>query len=263
MKFNRINLASANEDISISYWNNEELEKKKQFNVQKFGFEKIEKSQKMNNLLDQVFEVTKKYEIDITNKKILSIASGSCYIESRWLQNTKVSNISCIDFSKHRIHKLASITMNHYGIDDSITNIELIHGSIFKFNPTKIKYDVIFMCQAFHHMEEPIRLLHKCRKLLSEDGVIIIVGEHYFNNYYYYKGALKHFVKYIINFNNHRKWYKLFPGYQDIFKPSLEKGDVHYSLVEYDFIFKRSGYKKYFHDVHKSGIFQSFVVFNK
>ena len=246
MNFKFIDIDSSNADISKSYWNNVEHEKKKQFHVEKFGFEKIEKSQKINNLLHQVFEVTKKYEIDITNKKILSIASGTCYIESRWLQNTKVSNFSCIDFSKHRIHELAPITMKNYGLGDSNTNIDLINGSIFQFNPNRIKYDVVFMCQAFHHNEEPIRLLRKCRKLLSEDGVIIIVGEHYLNDYYYYKGALKHIVKYIFNYKNYRKWYKLFPGYQDIFKPSLDKGDVHYSPTEYDLIFKKSGYKKYF-----------------
>lgn len=99
MNFKLIDIDSSNADISKSYWNNVEYEKKKQFHVEKFGFEKFEKSQKINNLLHQVFEVTKKYEIDITNKKILSIASGTCYIESRWLQNTKVSNLSCIDFS--------------------------------------------------------------------------------------------------------------------------------------------------------------------
>jgi len=263
MTFNLINLKRTDADVSESYWNDEEQEKNKVFNVEKFGFEKIEKVNKYNSLLSQVLDVIEKYDINIENKNILSIASGTCYIESRWLHDVPVNNISCIDLSKHRIHKLAPITMSHYSVSTNDRDIQLMYGSVFDFSPTKIKYDVIFMSQAFHHMEEPIRLLRKCRNLLSSDGVIIIVGEHYFNDYLYYKGALKHFVKYIINHNGYRKWNKLFPGYQDIFKPSLEKGDIHYSLADYDFIFKRSGYKNYFHDIHKSKLFQSFIIFNK
>ena len=59
MNFKFIDIDSSNADISKSYWNNVEHEKKKQFHVEKFGFEKIEKSQKINNLLHQVLKSQK------------------------------------------------------------------------------------------------------------------------------------------------------------------------------------------------------------
>ena len=49
----------------------------------------------------------------------------------------------------------------------SISNIDYIQASIFDERFDNNKYDVILLSQAFHHMEEPIRLLRYMKNLLT------------------------------------------------------------------------------------------------
>ena len=113
---------------------------------------------------------------------------------------------------------------------------------------------------AFHHIDEPIRLLRTINERLLKKSYIIIVGEHYFTMYDYHKRAIKHFVKYLTNYLDYRKMHHFYPSWQDLFPPDFEKGDIHWSLSEYNFIFKKSGFQKNYHNVHQSNLYQSFLL---
>jgi len=243
--------------VSAAYWNNEDLEKGKAFNVIDLGFDKIEGSRKYQQLLDQIEGLVAQYKIAIENSNILSVASGTCWVESQWLKNKQFNTLRSIDISQHRIHKLAPFTMEHYGVEG---DIGFLHGSIFDLNADENRYDIIFLSQAFHHIEEPIRLLRFLKQLLSENGVILIVGEHYYTRLDYHKRALKHFVKYLLNRKGYRRLKQFYPSRQDLFPPDYDKGDIHWSPSEYDFIFRKSGLEKYFHDVHHSNRYHSYVL---
>jgi len=240
---------------TTSYWNNELLEKNKSFNVIDLGFEKIEASTKYSSLLNQLSGAVDKINLNLDGKNILSVASGTCWVEAQWLKDINFESLTCIDFSRHRIHKLAPFTLEHYGI----TKADLICGSVFDL-PLEKKYDVVMLSQAFHHIEDPISLLRRLRKILSEDGAIFIVGEHFYSNQKYHYQALKHFAKYVLNHKGYRKLKNFYPSWQDCFPPDLDKGDIHWSASEYDFIFKKAGFTYYEHDVHESRIFQSFIL---
>ena len=257
--FNLIDVSSENRLVNDSqasaYWNDEALEKNKSFNVVDLGFEKIEASPKYRALLDQISSVVDKARIDLDDKNILSVASGTCWIEAQWLNNSNFGSLSCIDISRHRIHKLAPFTLKHYGI----LSADLMWGSVFDL-PIDKKYDVVMLSQAFHHIEEPIRLLRFLREILSEAGIIFIVGEHRYSNRKYHVQALKHFAKYALNYNGYRRLKSFYPSWQDCFPPDFEKGDIHWSESEYDFIFRKAGFSSYRHDVDKSGRFQSYTL---
>jgi len=248
------------DQVSSEYWNDEAKERDKAFNVIDLGFDKIESSSKYSSLLDQLVTLTDKYGIRSDGSKILSVASGTCWLESQWLKERSFESLSCVDISKHRIHKLAPYTMEHYGIDG---DVRFLHGSVFDLDDEAGTYDIVLLSQAFHHIEEPIRLLRYLNGLLSEGGVIVIIGEHYYSNFEYHKRAIKHFIKYLINWKGYRNLRNFYPGWQDLFQPDYEKGDIHWSLAEYDFLFKKSGLLSYDHDVHGSHLFQSFVVRGK
>jgi len=247
------------DQTSFKYWNDESQEKNKAFNVVDLGFDKIEQSKKYKALFDQLVNIVDKYGISTVNANILSVASGTCWVESKWLKGGDFNSLTCVDISKHRIHKLAPFTMEHYGVKG---DIKFLHGSVFEMNALKNKYDIILMSQAFHHMEEPIRLLRYLKELLSANGAIVIVGEHFFSSTIYYKQAVKHFIKYLINRKGYRQLRHFFPSWQDLFQPSYEKGDILWSLSEYDFLFKKSGFLCYHYDIHSSKLFQSFVLKN-
>jgi len=38
--------------------------------------------------------------------------------------------------------------------------------------------DFIFLCQAFHHADDPEKLIYEIRRVLKPDGIVIIIGEH-------------------------------------------------------------------------------------
>ena len=43
-------------------------------------------------------------------------------------------------------------------------------GSVFDMDTSESKYDIIFLSQGFHHIEEPIRLLRLLKKMCNFSG---------------------------------------------------------------------------------------------
>jgi 2-polyprenyl-3-methyl-5-hydroxy-6-metoxy-1,4-benzoquinol methylase len=250
--------ASEFRDASEAYWGDKRFEASKPFNVGKFGFYRIDHEPKYVALLNQLTQVVAETRIDVAGARILSVASGSCWLEAKWLRANEFKKLACIDVSAHRIHELAPATMAHYGLSGDIS---LFSGSIFDFEIDGTeKFDIVLLAQAFHHIEEPIRLLRFLSKLLSPSGVVVLVGEHHFRKSTYFWRAWKHFVKYAINWKSYRALHHLFPGWQDLFPPDYEKGDIHWSLSEYDFLFRKSGFSNYRRAVDPTQRFQSFVL---
>ena len=125
-------------------------------------------------------------------------------------------------------------------------------------------YDIVLMCQAFHHIDEPLRLLRMLKDICKPSAKIIIMGEHYYSRKKYLYGSLKHFVKLIINYKGYRKNHYLFPAYSEIFQSSAmtgdPKGDIHYSKNEYKYLFKKGGTFKVNHIVNKEMGIQSYTL---
>ena len=98
--------------------------------------------------------------------------------------------------------------------------------------------DVIYLSKAFHHIESPIFLLRKLKDLLSDNGIIIITGKHYYSRKVYLACLERHFAKLVLR-KKYRKTCSFFPEYAMLFPYSLEKGDLHYSLFNHDYFFKK------------------------
>ena len=152
-------------DLSETYWNQEELEKNKPFYV-KDDISKLENDNHLNALYSQLIYLLENSNTSFKNKKILSLGSGSCWLES-WLisrSNEKPHLFDAVNFSKHRIHDLGPITLNYYNID---IPIKLYCGDMINTIPQTDSYDII-LCQSLHHSESPILLLKESRQLLAE-----------------------------------------------------------------------------------------------
>ena len=239
-------------DDSESYWNDQSKEDGKVFNI-KNGFEDLENSKKVQNLLYQLNEICLKFSIDPNNKKILSIASGICWIESKWLSNFKPISLTAVEYSRHRIFDLAPKTFEYYKYN---YDVNLINSNILDLDSNLHKnFDIILMCQAFHHIDEPLRLLRMLKTMCNAGAKIIIMGEPHFSTRRYLYGSLKHFIKLLINYRGYRKDHYLFPAYNDIFPSSAlvddPKGDIHYSKNDYKYLFKKTGPFKISHLITK------------
>jgi len=236
---NKIDLLSNNSlDLSKEYWDEERNEKPKfRFDL---GLELISKDNKALKELAEFKQLLNRYpNLVKESSDILSIACGNCWLEFNVLSSKKYNSFTGIDFSYHRVHKYAEIAASK--IIQNCNVIDLIYGDFFNFNSEK-KFDVIILSKAFHHFDEPLRLLRKLNSMLSEDGIIFIMGENYFLRRVRFYKFLAHFPKLILR-KSYRDVSSLFPSYNDLFPPSYTKGDINYSYRDYCDLFTRSLFK--------------------
>jgi len=243
-------------DSSFNYWNNQDTEKRKVFNIDE-GFSGLEESKHLVDIYNQVSSVIIDQCIEVDGKEILSLASGSCWLESWLLKDKRVRELVALDFSKHRIHDLAVKTIKHYRLNFPI---KLVVGDIVSTGEEDDKFDLVILSQAFHHTENPIAVLREIIRVTKKGGKVIIVGEHYYGGAKYMIAVVKHFIKYFINWKGYRSMSYFFPGYSDLFPPCIEKGDVHYSLKEYEYMFDKVGMLERRHYVDSRGEIQAFCL---
>ncbi len=227
------------EIFSSEYWNNESIEASKSFNVRK-GFDSLESDSHFKNLLKTFREVSDECSLDWKNKSILSLGSGICWLESWFFKDKDFGFLNALDFSRHRIFDLAPITLAEYGIPAD--KVRLIHGSFLDLKLPDRSQDVVLMAQAFHHCDEPVRLLKEVDRVLKPEGLVIVLGEHYFSKTQILVKTFKHFAKYFLNYRNYRGAHSVFPQYKSLFPPCAVKGDHHYSITDYHYMFDRQGF---------------------
>ena len=246
------------DDRSVEYWSDPENEKGKVFDVSDGDLEKLEQDRHLIDIFNNVQALIQLTKLKLDYSKILSLASGVCWLEARLLKNTSNFELTALDYAKHRIHRLAPEIFQWYGLGGS--HINLVHGSMLELRLEDQSQDVVLLSQAFHHTCEPYRLLTEIKRVLREDGTVLIVGEHYFDSVIQIKQTIKHFIKWVLNYQDkYRSVHRFVPDYQSLFPRSFEKGDIHYPMVEYDALFTGAGftYERY---VHKPEQLQSFVL---
>jgi 2-polyprenyl-3-methyl-5-hydroxy-6-metoxy-1,4-benzoquinol methylase len=213
-------------DSSYDYWNNEKLEKGKVF----YYLSALQNSKDQQFFIDELSQYLDKNGKVINS--FLNVCCGNLWVETNALKEKNIAKVVGIDYSQHRVHKLALKSIEHTKND---SNIELICGNVLDYKSDE-KFDFIYLPKAFHHIESPIALLRKLKNLLSSNGKIIICGEHFYSSKIYIKCLLKHFIKFCLN-SNYRIIRSFIPEYGMLFPYSLEKGDIHYSLYQYDYFF--------------------------
>ena len=90
------------------------------------------------------------------------------------------------------------------------------------------------MSQAFHHANEPEKMLAEVRRILKPNGFILIIGENPISQWSYLKRCLKNRIKATINMMN---WS------DGISEADKITGDHDYTLRDYYEIFNRCGFK--------------------
>jgi ubiquinone/menaquinone biosynthesis C-methylase UbiE len=241
---------------TAQYWNDFEQEKEKVFNISDGDFKKLEENQHLGDIYNHLVEVSNAEHIVFKEKQVLSLAAGTCWLEGRFFNDKDIKRLVAIDFSKHRIHDLASLTIEHYKLTEKV---DLVYGSILDLKVKDQSQDIVLLSQAFHHINEPIRLLSEIKRVLKPNGVIIIVGEHYYNWKVKLIGVAKHFAKYLLNYKKCRDAHSFVPSYQALFPPCYEKGDIHYSKLEYHHMFVGTGFG-YKHFIDRTKTIQAFVL---
>ena len=179
------------------------------------------------------------------------------WIEANALKDFKLQSFIGIDYSQHRVHELAYKSITHMNVQ---SDVELICGNILEYE-TDIKFDLIYLSKAFHHIKSPIVLLRKLKGFLSINGKIIICGEHYYSRKEFFIRIIKHLIKFCFK-SEYRRTRSFLPEYGVLFPYSIQKEDIHYSLFNYDYFFKKTDFN-YKHYTYKGIDFQTFVLTHK
>lgn len=212
---------------SSQYWNNIEEEKKKAFWIDDPKSCKVEQYL-IKMKLKQEFETALK-QVEISGR-ILDVAAGVCWTSALLSKYEAVKEIDAIDFSLHRIDKLAPLVVE--SLNGNKNKINRIIGNFYNIHKNNEHYDMIILSQAYHHAQYPLKLFHECDRVLKRGGVIVIIGEHIITK----QRILRRIVKNLLNFKIKFDLFKEFYSHDD------PLGDHYYTLNDYKFTFYSYGY---------------------
>lgn len=219
-------------DIYTSnYWNGVEIERKKQFWIIENDFNKLWKYLKSMKLYQDYIASEKKIKNLISNNSVIvDLAAGIGWTSALLSKLDKVDKVNCVEISKHRLDLLCPKAIEMFS--GKPNKIKRYIGSFYS---TKFKNeiaDVVYMSQAFHHANEPSKLLKESYRILKKDGVIVMIGEPAKNLF----KIFKRFIYFII------KNKKVTFNFKELFPPHKTQGDHIYSLSDYYLMSKAEGF---------------------
>lgn len=250
------------DDIGYSkYWNDEEIEKSKEFYILDGNFSKMENYIKETGFAEDL-ELCIDSLKNIFNRFVsgtgIDLGAGNLWAAS-WLLRSKkcdISRLYCLEYSKHRLLKIGPKVLEHYNI--SSDKVVLVLGSFYELKLANESMDFVLLSSAFHHADDPDKLLSEIKRILKPRGMVIIIGELALNPYKYlvniYNSYFKHAAKFIISkFMPLYLQQKLFGRSFDTktFMPRLKTffpydpvlGDHYYTMREYRKMFLKHGFR--------------------
>lgn len=257
------------ENLATSdYWNDEEVEASKEWNIVDGDFTKLElhlESIGLNRDLDKCVRVLDAQFSRRVSGVGIDLAAGNLWAAPYLLRIPNVHQLFALEFSRHRLLKLGPALLDHYQV--TADRITLVLGSFYDLKLENASIDFVFMSSAFHHADDPNRLLREISRVLKRTGVVIIIGEQIVD---VRKERLKHAIKFVISkttpsilqlnlFGKLLSANSLIKSEAEIFKADPILGDQLYTDAEYASMFSTHGFT--FKNIrnHKSK-YQSFVL---
>ena len=257
------------DDIEYSdYWNDEEIEKDKQWYILDGNFTKMEDYLLTTGLPRDLKQCVDILEADF-NRGLggvgIDLAAGNLWASPYILSSGKIEKLYSLEYSRHRLLRIGPKVLEHYGVPKE--KMVLVSGSFYTLRLEDNFLDFVLLCQAFHHAAEPDALLSEISRVLKPSGAVIIIGEHVID---LWKAYLKNIIKLLIGrllpnkiqyrlFGKTFQVGKLFPKPDELFSADPVGGDHSYTAREYRTIFSRHGFK-FKHIRNHNSSYQSFVL---
>lgn len=230
------------------YWNDEEQEKSKEWYVLDGNFSKMEHYLKKSNMVEDLIkavDVSKKHFISELRGVGIDLAAGNLWAVPHLLNLGAIEKIYCLEYSKHRLFKIGPRVLEHYNVPKY--KVVLVLGSFYDLHLENNSLDFVLLSQAFHHANEPLRILAEIERTLKPSGIVIIIGENIVN---LYKAYLRYFIKFFISMFMPVKFQKrlfkktfqpkrLVPKSKDLFLPDPVLGDHNYTNKQYYEMFSK------------------------
>lgn len=214
-----------------SYWNDIDEEKKKEWWIEDGNYAKCLNYLKSSKLLYE-YQESQKFIGNFPGDsiKIADLAAGIGWTSALLSKLPKVSEIHAVEISKHRLDSLFQHSVKMLSGEDNKIFRHL--GSFYDLHFDDNSIDIIYLSQAFHHADNPLRLLIECDRVLKSRGRIILVGEHYIG----VDKIIRRFLSTLI------KSKKVTTNFYKLFAPDHMSGDHYYRCSDYYFMFGAMGY---------------------
>ncbi len=234
------------------YWNDEEQEKNKEWNILNGNFSKMEDYLDKVGLSQDLQECIDVLESEFHRKLKgigIDLGAGNLWAAHYLFASGDIDKLYCLEYAKHRLLKLGPKVLEHYEIPrDKVT---LVLGSFYDLHIADKSMDFAFLSEAFHHADKPEKLLNEINRVLTQDGIVIIIGEHIVNAakgyiYYILKLLISRFIprrvqKKLLGRTFHVKG--LIPKPGNLYPANTVTGDHYYTNREYRKIFLKCGFK--------------------
>jgi SAM-dependent methyltransferase len=218
---------------SSVYWNDIEEEKKKEWWIADGDYKRCMDYLTRAGLLDE-WAVVENYVSALPGTaklKIADLAAGIGWASALFSKLGRIVEVHAIEISRHRLAELFPYAVDMFsGYPEKIKRYI---GSFYELDLENESMDIVFMSQAFHHADQPLKLLTEIDRITRGGGVVILSGENYISKYSQVKRIIKTLIKqgrFCTNF------YENFP-------PDDISGDHYYRLTDYYLFFRLLGYK--------------------
>ena len=212
-------------------WNNSEIEKKKEWWILDNDYNKLWTYLNISKLYQDYIASEKKIKNLISNNSVIvDLAAGIGWTSALLSKLDKVDNVNCVEISKHRLNLLCPKAIEMFNGEPK--KIKRYIGSFYSTKFENEIADVVFMCQAFHHANEPFKLLKETYRILKKNGVVIMIGEPAKNLF----KTFKRFIYFIV------KYKKITFDFKELFPPHKSQGDHFHRLSDYYSMSKAEGF---------------------
>lgn len=240
-----------NQIESSVYWNDIEVEKRKEWWIETAQDNKLMKYLKQDTNLERAFlDLVKFSEASGYDLKgvVLDLAAGTCWTSAIVSKMPSVQRVIAVDISRHRLDIIAPIVFEQYKAD--IKKITRVRGSFDRIKMEANSVDCVILVEAFHHAYHPDNLMKEITRVLKPNGIILISGENIETNSYYFKVVMQNIrtkIAYALGLRKllSRCLRRAIAEPQKIFSLPFDEqtGDHSYIVKDYGRIFKKYGFE--------------------
>ena len=249
------------------YWNDEEVEKVKRWDVAGRGFAELDRHLQETGLLRQLSDcVAVAARLGRPFRGVgADLACGVLWAAPALLE-AGAEKVYGVEYSSHRLLKIGPLVLRRHSVPSG--KVTLCLGSFYELKLQDRSLDFVLMAEAFHHADDPERLLREIRRVLRPEGVVLLVGEHIVGPaaYLYAKNAAKFVASRLVPEGVQRRLLghtivapRLLPSLEELLRPDPVAGDHYYLAAQYAAMFSRQGFAQR-RVLTKGCRFQAFVL---
>jgi SAM-dependent methyltransferase len=217
---------------TAAYWNDIDEERRKPWWIEDGDYDRCRRYLRESGLLSD-YEAAEAFirELRGGDLRIADLAAGIGWTSALLSKLDAVAEVHCVEISIHRLERLFphSITM----FEGQAPKIHRYLGSFYDLKLAERSVDVVFLSQAFHHADHPVKLLTQCDRVLRPGGRLLIVGEHHIGPW----SIIRRFLSMLL------RQRRIVTAFRDLFPPDGVLGDHYYRRSDYYLLLGSMGYR--------------------